>query len=341
MKNSKVKPLTKNQIIISIDRLTRFKNTEVKYLRVFRDILTNNLITPKFKKYDLEQMDYSELKNWAEYIINYSLVEFGKTLDEDYLINQRLFDYEKSIFAVDKNVEDLLKNKINYKACLDFIDENSPKNLKWLKALGSSINIDETRFKNSLRFPIKKVVIAEGATEETLLPEFAKRCGYDFDREGVFVFSAGGKNQVVKLYYKLVESLKIPMFILLDRDAMENLEEIKPKLRPCDKIHLLESGEFEDLLPIELVVRTLEYGLKNISILEKEMLNDNMPRVEFLEKVFKTRGMHEFKKVEFAQMVKENIQSLNDISPEIIKIIDEIKFSDSLQAKDTKNKRSS
>ncbi len=50
LKNSKVKPLTKEQIIISIDRLTRFKNTEVKYFRVFSDILINNLISPKFKK---------------------------------------------------------------------------------------------------------------------------------------------------------------------------------------------------------------------------------------------------------------------------------------------------
>ena len=70
MKNSKVKPMTKEQILISIDRLTRFKNTEVKYLRVFRDILTNNLIIPKFKKTELEEMNFEEIKNWAEFVIN-------------------------------------------------------------------------------------------------------------------------------------------------------------------------------------------------------------------------------------------------------------------------------
>ena len=95
MKNSKVKPLTKEQLIISVDRLTRFKNTEVKYLRVFSDILTNNLISPKFKKSDLEAMDYEELKSWAEYIINYSLEVLGLDLDKDYSLNQRLFEYEK------------------------------------------------------------------------------------------------------------------------------------------------------------------------------------------------------------------------------------------------------
>lgn len=327
MKNSKVKPLTKSQIIISIDRLTRFKNTETKYLRVFKDILTQNLIEPKFKKTDLEKMDYSELRNWAEFVINYSLEMAGLTLENDYLINQRLLNYENSVFENNKNIQELLNNKINYKACLSYIDEKSPKNLLWLKNLEISSDIRKSRFDNSLRFPVEKVVIAEGATEETLLPEFAKRCGYDFDKEGIYVLSAGGKNQVVKLYYQLVESLKLPIFVLLDKDAKENLEEIQPKLRDIDKIHLLDCGEFEDLLPIKLVERTLDYELKNISMLEKEKLNEDIPRVKFLEEVFKTRGMHEFKKVEFAQMVKKNIKHEEDISPEVVEIIDEIRLS--------------
>ena len=325
MKSSKVKPLTKDQLIISIDRLTRFKNTEVKYLRVFFDILTNNLITPKFKKSDLESMDYSELKTWAEYIINYSLEQLGCQLDKDYSLNQKLFDYEKAVFECDANVQKLLKNKINYKAFLSFISEASPKNLKWLKAMSMAENIDVIRQQQSLRFPIRMVVIAEGATEETLLPEFAKRCGYDFDKEGVYVLSAGGKNQVVKQFYQLVETLKLPIFVLLDKDAKDNLEEIKPKLRTYDKIHLLACGEFEDLLPLDLVKRTLEYELSNISILEKEMFGSDEPRVKILEEVFKTRGMHEFKKVEFAQMIKNNIKSEEDISAEIVEIIDEIR----------------
>ena len=327
MKNSKVKPLTKSQIIISIDRLTRFKNTETKYLRVFKDILTQNLIEPKFKKTDLEKMDYSELRNWAEFVINYSLEMAGLTLENDYLINQRLLNYENSVFENNKNVQELLNNKINYKACLSYIDEKSPKNLLWLKNLEISSDIRKSRFDNSLRFPVEKVVIAEGATEETLLPEFAKRCEYNFDKEGIYVLSAGGKNQVVKLYYQLVESLKLPIFVLLDKDAKENLEEIQPKLRDIDKIHLLDCGEFEDLLPIKLVERTLDYELKNISMLEKEKLNEDIPRVKFLEEVFKTRGMHEFKKVEFAQMVKKNIKHEEDISPEVVEIIDEIRLS--------------
>lgn len=325
MENLKIKPLTKEQLIISIDRLTRFKNTEQKYLRVFLDIILNNLISPKFRKSELEQMDYSILKNFAQSVINYSLETLGYFSDGDFEINKKLLEYEKSVFKFDENVENLLKNKIDYKSFLNFTDDDSVKNLKWLKALSEFDNIEKERENQSFCFPIKKVVIAEGATEETLLPEFSKSLGYNFDREGVYVISAGGKNQVVKLYYKLVETLNLPIFVLLDKDAKENLEEIRPRLRKIDKIHLLECGEFEDLLPLELVKRTLEYELSNISIIEKEMFESDEPRVKVLEEVFKTRGMHEFKKVEFAQMVKKNIKSKSDISEEIVEIIEELK----------------
>jgi hypothetical protein len=245
---------------------------------------------------------------------------------DDFLINQRLYDYEKSVFNLSSETEKLLKNKINYNALISLIKDSSVKNLLWLKALATSQDLILDRQDLSLHFPVEKVVIAEGATEEILLPEFAKLCGYDFDKNGIQIISAGGKNQVVKLYYKLVESLKLPIFVLLDKDAKENLEEINPRLRAIDKIHLIGCGEFEDLLPLDLIKRTLEYELSNISILELEMLNEPMPKAKILEEFFKTRGMHEFKKVEFAQMIKNNIKLHSDVSAEIVGIIEELKF---------------
>ena len=94
----KIKPLSKDQILISIDRLTRFKNPEVKYLRVFKDLLINNLISPKFKKSQLDEMDYAQLRDYAQEIINYSLSLMNLPIDQDYSINQKLFDYETKIF---------------------------------------------------------------------------------------------------------------------------------------------------------------------------------------------------------------------------------------------------
>ena len=326
MENIKIKPLTKEQLIISIDRLTRFKDTETKYLRVFKDILTSNLLFPKFKKAELDKLNYSELKNFAEYIINFSLEQLGYSTESDFSINEYLYEYENSVFKLDENTQILLQNKINYSAFVNLLkEENNPQNLRWLKAISEKQNIEQARKEKGLKFPVEEVLIVEGATEETLLPEFAKKCGYDFDKEGIYILSAGGKNQVVKLYYALVEKLKLPIFVLLDKDAARNREYILTKLRDSDKVHLLECGEFEDLLPIELVERTLEYELNNISIIEQEMITTEESMVKNLEEVFKTRGMHEFKKVEFAQMVKRNILTDADISPEIRTIVEEIK----------------
>ena len=311
----KIKPLTKEQLIISADRLTRFKDTETKYLRVFKDIINSNLIEPKIKRQELDAIDYEELRNLAEKIINSS---FDKQND-DYLINQRLYDYEKSLFNLNSNTEKLLKNKINYRAILNILPDDIPNNLKWLKTLGAT-----TPDNNSYGFPVKKVLLCEGITEETLLPEFSKICGYDFDKNGIHIISAGGKNQVVKYFYNFVETLKIPVFILLDNDAEANLEEIKPKLRNFDKIHLLKSGEFEDLLPENLIIKTLNYTTENISLAPVEDMHKSSSTVEFLEEFFKHRGLHEFKKADFAQAVKQNISGTEDISDEIKDIITEL-----------------
>lgn len=319
----RIKPLTKEQIIISVDRLTRFKHPEAKYTRVFKDIIINNLISPKFKKSDLDKTDYKILKDYAEEIINYSLEVMGFEKFADYSVNKALMEYEKDIFKISDDILELLDNKINYQACLKLIDNDAPKNLQWLKTLVDGKDAKQFREEKSLRFPVEKVVIAEGITEETLLPEFAKLCKYDFDKKGVYILSAGGKNQVVKLFYQLSDTLKLPIFVLMDIDAQENYEEIKPKLRKSDKVHILKCGEFEDALPLKLIERTLKEELKNISITEPITKETKMVKV--LEEIFKHRGMHEFKKAEFAQMVKKNLKSKEDVSDEIEELISEIK----------------
>ena len=86
---------------------------------------------------------------------------------------------------------------------------------------------------------------------------------YDFYKEGVHIIGAGGKNQVVKLYYELSEQLKIPIFVLMDRDAQENIQQIMPRLRSIDKVHLVSCGEFEDILPISLIIKTVNNMFEN------------------------------------------------------------------------------
>lgn len=385
----KIKPLTKQQIIISLDRLTRFKYTEDKYLRVFKDIISSNLINPKYKKKELDLMDYDKLTELAQNIFNFSLnalglsfsgdtelqskfdlkykssvgltkgiaelktkrmtlffadsahaEKIGNTLiatQYDFNINEKLLEYEKSIFTFDKRVEKLLKNKIDYKAALELIDGeivnppyknlHLPLNLRWLKSLADDGHQVKNRKNLGLKFPLEKIVIAEGITEEILLPKFAKLCGYDFDKMGVHLISAGGKNQVVRIFYQLADILKLPIFALLDKDAGNNYQEIKPKLRNNDKVYVLEAGEFEDILPLNLIKRTLNRHFEDGFSVKLDDLRKSMPMTQILTEIFKERGQ-EFKKAEFALLLSENISDLKDVSDEIEKVVAALKTKD-------------
>lgn len=316
----KYKKLTDKQIIISIDRLTRFKSTEEKYLRVFKDIVSSSLLEPVLKKKDLEALDYAELRDIATEIFNSSLQEKS----EDYFINDVLRDYENAVFNNSEEVQNLLNNKLNYVSALALVKSEAPKNLRWLKRISPKMSLLDVRQEYATRYPISKIVLAEGITEEILLPKFGWLLGYDFDKEGVFVLGAGGKNQVVKTYYKLAEELKIPIFVLLDNDAMENLNQITPRLREQDKIHLISSGEFEDLLPQGLLLKTVNSEFQNfVTITETEFLPE-LSAVANLVEIFRLKGLHEFKKADFAQKVSENIFDESDVSEEIKQIFLEL-----------------
>ena len=315
-KKNKIKPLTESQLLISLDRLTRFKPTEEKYLRVFKDIAVSNLIYPKYKKTQLDSMDYQELTELIERIFKFSFDALNILPSNDFLINKKLLNYEKTVFKFDKNVEKLLENKIDYQAAISLFEgKKLPLNLQWLKSLAQDINQIDNRSDCGLRFPLEKIIIVEGITEEILLPKFARICGYDFDKMGINIISAGGKNQVVKLFYRFADILKLPMFILLDNDARDNFEEMSAKLRMQDKVHILECGEFEDTLPLNLIKRALNQQFDFSSVLLGELKKD-LPMTQILQEIFKQRGL-DFKKSEFAALAGENISTKKDISPEI------------------------
>ena len=296
-------------------------------MRVFKDILVNNLISPRYKKSDLDSLDYSTLTNVAEYIVNESLKILSENyVESDLYINYMLKTFENAVFFLDKNTEILLNNNINYYEFLKLLnDDDIPLNLKWLKMIANSDNPVSDSYNMGLKYPIKKLVLCEGITEEILLPVFANLLNYNFDKNGVQLISAGGKNQVVKLFYKYADELKIPIFVLLDSDAIENSKEIEPKLRKHDKIYRISSGEFEDILPKTLIEKALKFSIKNISDTPKEDKDYSEGIVHYLEDFYRTRGAHEFKKAEFAHIVKENINGINDVSPEFKDIICTIK----------------
>ena len=340
----KYKKLTKEQILISLDRLTRFKNTKEKYIRVYSDILVSNLIEPKLRRTDIENMDYSILNAYVSEIFNASLKEFNNNLDchfedfseESLKLNEYLKDYENSVFILDNDTQKLLDNTIDYISAIDLIPEDCPINLKWLKELPVMLNDfnneNPKRVRNdkNLKYPIEEVILVEGITEEILLPAFSKFLGNDFYAKGIQVIAAGGKNQVVIKYYELAEQLKLPIFVLLDKDAEDNIKQIQPRLRDIDRIHLVSCGEFEDLLPQSLIIKTVNSHFENFLTITENDLISELPTAKVLEELFKTKGLHEFKKAEFAKLVRDKISEIDDISPEIRSILREIFYTNKM-----------
>ena len=310
----------KNYIKISLDRLTRFKPVIERYERVVDDILHKFLISSADDK--ISNLALEEKINLSSEIFNSALNK--KT---DLGLNEIIKKDEEKIFYLTETEKKYLNSKIDFEAALDLFETDElPLNLQRLK-LQKNLDSDETRKKYSTLYPVKKAVLTEGITEETLLIEFAKILGVDFKKEGIFVLGAGGKNQVARKYYKMIEEIKIPVFILLDNDADEICELIKPKLRKIDSLYKIKSGEFEDILPKNLIKNALNFHFSQNLLSNGDDFEESNHTVENLNNCYKNNGWGEFKKADFAKIVREYILSAKNppVSDELIKITEEIK----------------
>ena len=310
----------KNYIKISLDRLTRFKPVIERYERVVDDILHKFLISSADDK--ISNLALEEKINLSSEIFNSALNK--KT---DLSLNEIIKKDEEKIFYLTETEKKYLNSKIDFEAALDLFETDElPLNLQRLK-LQKNLESDETRKKYSTLYPVKKAVLTEGITEETLLIEFAKILGVDFKKEGIFVLGAGGKNQVARKYYKMIEEIKIPVFILLDNDADEICELIKPKLRKIDSLYKIKSGEFEDILPKNLIKNALNFHFSQNLLSNGDDFEESNHTVENLNNCYKNNGWGEFKKADFAKIVREYILSAKNppVSDELIKITEEIK----------------
>lgn len=317
--------MTKDEMLLAIDRLTRFKFPEIKYNRVFKEIIAKYLITPKisFKAYDT--LSDTEIRKFIEAIFNESI----KNQDEKHNLLEEIKNQTESLFTTDESTSNLLNVQIPYETILNlFSVDDLCQNLKFLKLLCTT-----TKSKTAVRkefetkFPIEKVVLAEGITEEILLPKFAKILGYDFNKHGIEIIAAGGKNQVAKDYINLLNRLNVPIIILLDADAKKIADKISEKLREQDKLILIEKGEFEDILPLKLLKKVINYKYKNLFSLTVNDFSSDIGRVKDLEEIYRTNGLGEFKKAEFAHNIDKilKLTDTNFVSEEIKAIIEEIK----------------
>lgn len=302
----KFKKIPIKYLIISTERLLRFKSTEEKYSRVFKDILNKYCIFENSKeKENLTLEDRIEL---VSKIINNSTCN----IQDDNYIKNFINDIEKKCFLQNKESEKYLKNTINFNALLKTIeDENTYPAIKFLILKNQNKNSKNNILRKEAQsfYPVEEIILAEGITEEILLPKLSKRLDVDFFENGAFVMQAGGKNQVGKKYLKLLEEIKLPIKILLDNDAEEIKKILEEKLRKEDKLCLIKIGEFEDIIPLELIIDALNENFKY-------ELKEKIKKAEFVEKntkslseIYRTRGLGDFKKAEFAHLIEKYVKT--------------------------------
>lgn len=324
-------PISQENLVLSLDRLTRFKSPEIKYYRVFTDILCRYLLYPKFSKNEIRQLDSTLLKDYVETIWNTSVAKFEPEENINHKLNNLLVKEIYNTYKITPKLNELININININGVLKIAEklksyEDLPVNLKYLIKLNEANDAAiKLRQKYNLLFPVEKIVLCEGITEEILLPEFAKLCGYDFNKYGVKLLGAGGKNQVVKLYCELKDELKLPVFILLDADAKSSAEAVSTVLRSFDSIYLIQHGEFEDIFSLNLIKRTINNRYKNICESTIADFKQNEPMTKILSEFFRIHELGDFQKAEFARELSNNLKYDTDLTNEIKVIINKIK----------------
>ncbi len=180
------------------------------------------------------------------------------------------------------------------------------------------------RNQKGVLLPVELLLLVEGITEEKLLPIFSKIRGLEFIKKGVKLKAAGGKNQVLKLYNLYKNRLKIPILIILDKDAQSIYDQLNQIKRNSDQTFLIPEGEFEDIIPENLVVRAInEYHKNEISIEPFEIRCEDSMCV-MLHRLWKEKGYGDFNKSEFADIICENINRNETLSSTLINITDTI-----------------
>lgn len=301
----------------------RFKYPPDKKNRVYRQILTAHTIEPKISNKIFDTLLPAEIDEMVSRIWNFEQ-------EGDFTFNQKVWADDVRCFNSKKMLEDLLGASIENISDLGRIFEDCGYEIP-----SGAKTYDDFYFSLCAQFPlileetefacIKKVVLTEGATEEILLPKFASLAGVDFKEEGIFLLASGGKNQVVKDYLFYREKLNLKIAVILDADAKEQSDSISSVLRTQDDILLLDDGEFEDLLPPELILRALNKEFKNIAKVSAKDLEGDLPMTQKLYELYKIKGFGEFKKVEFAHLIFESLSKSSDLGEKVQKVVEFLK----------------
>lgn len=334
LKNNQIKYnlLSFDELVINLDRLSRFKLPEDTFTRVFNSIILKHLLFPKYSKSDLEKLDAKYISDIVKEIWNASIkhncnIEYNSQIPNDAL---KLI-IENTFKNIDERTKILIRTKLNISPLLYNIPyHTAPENIKFLIKINEDIDtinklnlqyLYDLRKKYSLLFPVQKLIIVEGITEETLLPVFADKLNANFNKNGIYVLGAGGKSKSPSLYMKLKNKLRIPVVLLFDSDAKEICNILSKNLDKKDKTIIIDKGEFEDILSLNLLKRALNNEYQPATPIIKEDLCIYSKMCDNIENFYRTRHLGEFKKSKLSKIIAENVKYNTDITDDIKNII--------------------
>lgn len=331
----KFKIMSVDDFIISIDRLTRLKSPFIKYQRVFKDIISKHLLNPSITKKQIEDMSNEDISKIVELIWNESINLNFPNHKKTKLMTNIFKKLDSLVFSVkDKHTLGLMRSKLIITPVIEHCASKPdiPQNIMQLVCVLNEYKEEEPladflknkREEQEIMYPISKIVLAEGITEEILLPVFAKKMNYSFAKHGVKVIGAGGKSKVLNLYPQLKNTIKIPIVILLDSDACQISEQIKKLISKKDKVILIQKGEFEDIVSTNLIKRSFNNNFYDIEKVTISELCSSKKMCDNIKNIYKTRKIGEFQKAHFAKILASTVKYENDISNEIKEIINEI-----------------
>jgi hypothetical protein len=171
------------------------------------------------------------------------------------------------------------------------------------------------------------ILLVEGETETILLSHFARLLGHNFSSMGVMIVSCGGAKQVARRYFELRDVVTLPVVLVVDDDAGEEIEVAAESLRDSDRLHIWKAGELEDTLETHVLVHQLNMFLQSAGAGGSVSHNDFPPgerRTAILNKLWRARGLGNFDKIGFAELMSTHIRDKTDVPQDVVKGINAI-----------------
>lgn len=159
------------------------------------------------------------------------------------------------------------------------------------------------------------VILVEGATEEIAIPEMAIRVGMPLSLQNIRVMSCNSKEKLLETFRQLRNNFPhLKICTLLDSDAAEEKRELEKMIAGhLDQFSLsyITKGAFEDLIPLPIMVETLNelYPPIEGETIQESDFDDNRDIVNQMTKILWMKSKAKLDKVRF---IREAVRRMNE-----------------------------